>query len=143
MVSPVTTRFVKDTHNLQATLEKQAALSQGTASLGQAREVILLILGMPERLMMTQSSMYTLGRFDKKSILNDRVDLSPYDAAHRGVSRQHACLYMEDNHLYLIDLGSSNGTFLGGQRLSPHQPALLRKGDEILLGRLPVQFLFR
>jgi len=50
-----------------------------------------------------------------------------------GVSRRHARLYLQDDQYHLEDLGSSNGTFLNGERLT--KPAHLKHGDEIRLGR--------
>jgi ABC transport system ATP-binding/permease protein len=49
-----------------------------------------------------------------------------------GVSRRHAHLYQRDDGCWLEDLGSSNGTFLNGQRLV--EPQLLKAGDQISLG---------
>jgi ABC transport system ATP-binding/permease protein len=49
-----------------------------------------------------------------------------------GVSRRHARLRMHADGYLLEDLGSSNGTFLNGQRLVESQ--LLRAGDRIGLG---------
>lgn len=49
-----------------------------------------------------------------------------------GVSRRHARLTRKDAGYQLEDLGSSNGTFVNGQRISAAQP--LQDGDEIRLG---------
>jgi hypothetical protein len=55
------------------------------------------------------------------------------------VSRRHAMIHaQEQNEFWLADLGSSNGTFLNGRRVS--HPMLLRDGDEILIGEF--RFLF-
>jgi pSer/pThr/pTyr-binding forkhead associated (FHA) protein len=70
------------------------------------------------------------------------VDLTPMGAAERGVSRKHAHLSVEDNRLLLTDLDSLNGTYLRGIRLAPHVPTVLRKGDQILLGRLAIEVNF-
>lgn len=43
----------------------------------------------------------------------------------RSMSRRHAELYWDGQQCVLTDLGSTNGTFLGGQRLVPHQPQLV------------------
>jgi len=38
----------------------------------------------------------------------------------------------------VVDLDSTNGTFLNGMRIMPHQPRILRDGDEIRLGLLKI-----
>jgi DNA-binding winged helix-turn-helix (wHTH) protein len=54
------------------------------------------------------------------------------------VSRRHARIVVEGGKATLEDLGSKNGTFLRGQRISSPRP--LADGDEILLGRVPMTF---
>ncbi len=50
-----------------------------------------------------------------------------------GVSRRHARLSLQSGQYFLQDLGSSNGTFLNGERLGQARP--LKHGDQIKLGR--------
>jgi ABC-type multidrug transport system ATPase subunit len=50
-----------------------------------------------------------------------------------GVSRRHAQITIQADQCTLEDLGSSNGTFLNGERIS--QPRRLRNGDVIRLGQ--------
>ena len=50
-----------------------------------------------------------------------------------GVSRRHARLIREGNGYILEDLGSSNGTYLNGQRLIERRS--LKSGDQIQLGQ--------
>ena len=50
------------------------------------------------------------------------------------VSRQHAQIMLRDGQAEVEDLGSSNGTFLNGQRLAPHRPAPLTPRDELQIG---------
>ena len=50
------------------------------------------------------------------------------------VSRRHCKLYFENGRLLLVDLGSTNGTFMAdGRRLTPMQPVALRPGDRFYL----------
>ncbi len=51
-----------------------------------------------------------------------------------GVSRQHARFEPGPRGWVLVDLGSTNGTFVNGQRLPAEQPYLLRPGDRIAIG---------
>lgn len=116
---------------------------QGTSTLGEKREVILLIRGMAERVVMQEGVIYKLGRFELGMSAPNEVDLTPYGAMDRGVSRVHAQLHLQDDRLYITDLSSTNGTYVSGNRIEPDTPTPLRKGDELLLGRLQVQILFR
>ena len=50
-----------------------------------------------------------------------------------GVSRQHARLIRQGDRYLIEDLGSSNGTFVNGERISA--PHALKNGDSIGLGR--------
>lgn len=50
---------------------------------------------------------------------------------HPSVSRVHARLVREGENYSLIDLNSTNGTYLNGQRLAPDEICPLKDGDEI------------
>jgi hypothetical protein len=114
-----------------------------TTTLGDKQEVILLIRGMVERVVMETGIIYKLGRFEIGTAGEDEIDLTPYGAMDRGVSRVHSQLHLEAGKVYITDLGSTNGTYISGTRLEANTPTVLRKGDELLLGRLAVQVLFR
>ncbi len=70
------------------------------------------------------------------------IDLSPYQAVDLGVSRQHAKLTRQSATIMVQDLGSTNGTFLNGQKLMPYQPRVLRNEDVLSLGRLELRVSF-
>ncbi len=57
-----------------------------------------------------------------------------------GISRQHARLTLEKDQYLIEDLGSSNGTFVNGERISEPRP--LKNGDTISLGQT-VQLEYR
>ena len=55
-----------------------------------------------------------------------------------GVSRRHACVDVGTETTTITDLDSSNGTFVGGERIA--QPRILADGDVIELGAATVTF---
>jgi DNA-binding winged helix-turn-helix (wHTH) protein len=55
-----------------------------------------------------------------------------------GVSRHHARIRVEGGDALLEDLGSKNGTFIGGRKVSGPSP--LADGDQIRLGSIVVTF---
>jgi pSer/pThr/pTyr-binding forkhead associated (FHA) protein len=66
------------------------------------------------------------------------IDLTRFGAGNLGVSRRHAQLLIESGDVFLLDLGSTNGTHLNGKALKASQPYRLRDGDEIELGQLRI-----
>lgn len=84
------------------------------------------------------------GRRDAAAGSMPEVDLTPYAGYRMGVSRRHAEIRLENKkYLNLYDLGSSNGTFLNGDRLLAHRSHRISNGDEIRFGQLVVKVRFR
>lgn len=55
------------------------------------------------------------------------------------VSRRHTAINeAADNEYWVVDLGSSNGTYVNGRRVS--RPVLLRNADKIMVGDVPFVF---
>ena len=77
-----------------------------------------------------------LGRLDATRGVFPDVDLTPDGGLEGGVSRRHARVHQQKAQFFIEDLGSANGTFLNGQRLTPYLPHPLRDGDEVQLGRV-------
>ncbi len=84
-----------------------------------------------------------IGRRDPNSGGMPDVDLTSYAGYRMGVSRRHSAIRMQEKRLYVSDLGSSNGTFLNGTRLSAHRPYQIRDGDEIRLGQMVLRVFFQ
>jgi hypothetical protein len=63
-------------------------------------------------------------------------DLTRYEAGDKGVSRRHAMLRPSKEHLYLIDLGSTNGTRINGDPVEAQKEITLKDNDLVSLGGL-------
>lgn len=50
------------------------------------------------------------------------------------MSRRHAELHWDGQQCQVVDLGSTNGTYVDGQRLPPHQPHPVRPGAQLSFG---------
>jgi len=86
---------------------------------------------------------FTLGRLSEGQPIMPDIDLTPYQAYASGVSRLHVVIKRESTRVIIMDLGSSNGTYLNGRRLSPHVEEALNHGDVVALGKLKIQVLLR
>ena len=101
-------------------------------------------LNMIERgqiLPLANRSEFTLGRSAEGQSIVPDVDLSSLNAYDNGVSRLHAILKLFEEQIVIMDLGSSNGTYLNGSRLTPYVDTPVAHGDVIHLGKLKIQLL--
>lgn len=117
--------------------------SWGTARFGREAKIIVHIRDAVEPVVLTPEEEMILGRADAMSPKKPSLDLTPYGAQEKGVSRVHAAIRRGEDTLTLVDLGSVNGTHLNGQRLIPNQPRVLRDGDEVRLGKLVCHVYFK
>jgi hypothetical protein len=106
-----------------------------------SKRMAFFILGMVERVDFSKTPTVTLGRYDRISRMEGQIDLTGYDAVKKGVSREHCKIELRDDQLFVTDLGSTNGTFIGSKRLEPNQTQILPRGTELVIGRLPVHIV--
>ncbi len=71
----------------------------------------------------------SIGRSEDNDLFLDNEELS----------RKHAVLEVKGNNLFLVDAGSTNGTYLDNVLLTPHQQYSLRPGQEIIMGGCTLQ----
>lgn len=117
----------------------------GTATLRTQRELLIYVSRMDEPVRVIPRDGFMFGRKDIATGNFPDLDLTPYGAEERGVSRRHAVLRQDandDEMVMIADLGSANGTYLNGVRLGVNQPRLLRDGDEIRMANLKLHFYF-
>lgn len=84
----------------------------------------------------------TLGRQAISPASKSHVDLEPYQAFDKGVSRVHATIRRVGTSIEIEDNGSANGTYVNGYSLPASQPHALKNGDEIRLGGLQMHVYF-
>ena len=81
-----------------------------------------------------------VGRTDEISGIYPDIDTTPHGGDDAGVSRRHAELIQEGDTWYVVDLDSTNGTFLNGVEIAPKTRSLLTDGDQLMMGELQIVF---
>ena len=72
------------------------------------------------------------------SVLIGRADEAQVSVADASVSSQHARIMQNSQGFEIVDLDSTNGTFVAGKRTSRSQ---LRNGDQVTVGNVELMFL--
>ena len=80
-----------------------------------------------------------LGRADEKPVDIDLEDQEPPDRV--WTSRQHACISIEENQMFIEDLNSANGTYVNRTRVYPGQKRPLGVNDVIQIGTVQLKVL--
>jgi pSer/pThr/pTyr-binding forkhead associated (FHA) protein len=98
---------------------------------GEAAGVLVLVRGSAEREFILEQGANTIGRND-----DNRITLT----GDRYVSGHHARIDVEGDAFLLLDMGSTNGTFLNGLRLTTNTAIAISDGDAIMFGGLLFNF---
>lgn len=107
------------------------------------RNIFLHLIDSAQTLHIFGRNEYSLGRIVEDQPVAPDLDLGPYDGYGQGVSRMHAILRWNGSRIMIIDLGSSNGTRVNGQKITPKVEFSLMHGDMIALGKLRIQIFLR
>jgi len=105
--------------------------------------ISLQVLDGGQFISLSERNEFTVGRVSEGQSVMPDIDLTPYSAYENGVSRLHAVIRKDATQVSLMDLGSSNGTYLNGTRLTPERDYALQHGSIISFGKLKIQFLIQ
>ena len=111
----------------------EAPASEGQSA-GTAAALTLTRGGTVGKVFELQAGDNLVGRWDPDSGSFPEVDMENDDPEAR-ISRKHALIKFSET-LTIEDIGSLNGTFVNrGPRLEAGSPAMLKDGDEIIIGK--------
>ena len=85
----------------------------------------------PYFIVLAGTAMGSTHLIDKESTVIGRGDKAGFRIIDEGISREHSRVVREGARLVMEDLGSTNGTYCNGVRVSRH---VLSEGDKIMLG---------
>lgn len=105
--------------------------------------ISLKLVGSNQTIPLAGQKEFTLGRITEGQPILPDIDLSPYEGYAEGVSRLHTAIRVTDRGVMIVDLGSSNGTRINGQKIVPNVNYPLKDGDMIALGKIKLQISIR
>ncbi|HKY54705.1 MAG TPA: FHA domain-containing protein, partial [Anaerolineales bacterium] len=133
-VETLVTQAITD-EQIEEELKKRAARPEPVSAPSNSW-ISLHLMDSGKILPLASRNEFTLGRLSEGQPIMPDIDLTPYQAYASGVSRLHAVVKRDNNRVAVMDLGSSNGTYVNGRRLNPHTEETLSHGDIVALGKL-------
>ena len=88
----------------------------------------------------TPTGVFSIGRFDA-SVGKQQSDFE-FDGATKAISRRHAVIERSAGGYALIDLNSSAGTFINGQKVQPNVPNPLEPGSRVSFGTAGADYIW-
>lgn len=110
------------------------AVPRETQTVVQPDTIAIHLPGREQPLTFREKSEIVLGRGGTSNMPD--IDLLTDQGVLLGVSRKHAVIRRTEDGYYLVDLNSTNGTWLNGKMLVPNQSYRLHSGDQVRLGQL-------
>ena len=120
-------------------IRTQTAPMSQPAVLTRQDSIALRVVGSTVSIPLVGQQDYILGRAEGTQAILPDIDLNRFGAHEKGVSRLHCHLKFQNDQMVVVDLGSANGTYLNGTRLTPDQAVLLSENDTLTLGSMKVQ----
>ena len=123
---------------------KQEIVRESRAYQGEleAGTMTFHFVGRRQPLLVQVKDEVVLGRYTGEDTLNV-ADLTEFRAGLLGVSRRHAAIQPTEDGYAIVDLNSTNGTWVNGNPLSPGIEYTLESGDNLQLGELTMYVYFR
>jgi hypothetical protein len=113
-------------------------------NLGEGKPITFVVPSSRHRYTLLLSTQIKIGRSleDDSDNSEPLLDLTEDNGIELGVSRTHALLQWSNQGIIIMDLGSTNGTFLNNHHLPARKPYPLQSGDELRFGELLVHIFF-
>ncbi|MGB0389239.1 MAG: FHA domain-containing protein [Ardenticatenaceae bacterium] len=115
-------------------IKRGSAVAPGTGRVSSRGERLTVVAsgesGYAEGQVFPLRSVTTLGR----DLSNDIVIVDDYTSSQHARIERHG-----DGRFYLVDIGSSNGTKLNGQKISPQDSIPLDPGDVVAIGKVELK----
>ena len=87
-----------------------------------------------------EGEIFTIGRYD--AAVGGQQSNFEFDRATKAISRRHAVVERDAEGYKIIDLASSAGTFLNGQKLPPNTPSILEQGCHVSFGNCGADYVW-
>lgn len=129
---------LKSPQVVEGTIDTNTAITMETTILCEPNSIIVVEDTMKEKYLKSMKPKTYGDVFIKKNsvVLGSMSGGCDYLFKEKGISRMHAKLFKKETGLYLLDLNSTNGTYLNDEQMASGEEYPLEEGDVISLAKV-------
>lgn len=105
--------------------------------------IAVYVAGAPNLIYLSFDENLVFGRKSENKFDETLLDLTALGGYQMGLSRQHAMIRRKETGFELVDLSSTNGSWLNDEKLVPYQPYPLKSGAQLRFGRMKLVIFYR
>ena len=98
--------------------------------------IAIYIAGAIKPVFVSSDKQFVIGRKIEEEVSEPILDLSEFGGFNMGISRRYVTIRRMETGYEIIDLASTNGTWLNDERLIPNKPYPLASGSQLRVGRM-------
>jgi len=125
-----------DNRNANGVVSDELKVNENVESLGKTHMMSVTLV--------SKNTMFPeINNLNKQEIILGRSDISDIVINNASVSKQHLKLLMRGSLVEVIDLGSTNGTYIDAKKLTPNQSYTLELGQKLTIGSEDVIYMIK
>lgn len=125
---------LSDQPSFMAALDSEARIARSVVTPAAIVRLVFQFSG--QILLLPLNESWIVGRATLNLPPGTPIESRTAVAQNKTVSREHCMFRFLDNHAVVVDLKSTNGTYINGQRLEPYREYILAEGDELRMATL-------
>jgi hypothetical protein len=134
-----------------ATTKDVTALKKGSTEIAEPsidddlipeKGIAIYVAGASNPIYLDFDKELVFGRKSDKKFDDTLLDLTELGGYQMGLSRRHAMIRKAETGFEIIDLASTNGSWLNEEKLVPNKPYPLKSGAQLRFGRMRLVILY-
>ena len=105
--------------------------------------IAMYLAGTADPIFLSSENEFVIGRKVGEAVMESFVDLAKWGGYQLGLSKRHVTIRRAESAYEVIDLSSSNGTWLNDEQLLPHKPYPFASGSQLRLAKMRLIVLYR
>lgn len=141
--NPIGTSDISSTAEVQTIVMGRMGELLANETLIPDGSIAMYLAGTSDPIFLSSENEFVIGRKVGEETVESFLDLAKWGGYQLGLSKRHVTIRRAENAYEVIDLSSSNGTWLNDEQLLPDKPYPFASGSQLRLAKMRLFVLYR